>query len=61
MQELFDTTTKPLLSLLKSGSNSVLLSYGHRCTGKRTTLFFHPEKSLFQTIIENLLEFAEEQ
>jgi hypothetical protein len=46
---------------LKAGSNSILLSYGHKSTGKRTTLFFHPEKGLFQMIIENLLEFSQEQ
>jgi hypothetical protein len=60
MQELYDSTTKPLLGLLKSGQSSLLLAYGHKSTGKKTTLFFHSEKGLFSSIIENLLEFSRE-
>lgn len=60
MQELYDTTTKPLLGLIKSGQSSSLLAYGHKSTGKKTTLFFHSEKGLFSSVIENLLEFSKE-
>lgn len=60
IQEIFDTTTKPLINSLKLGSNSVILTYGHRQTGKKYCLFGNQENGIFQLAIQNLLDDYEE-
>lgn len=58
--ELFDTTTKPYVNFLKGGVSSVVLAYGHKSTGKKSCLFGEQKSGLFQLLIENLAEYAEE-
>lgn len=60
IQEIFDATTKPLVNLVKVGTNSVVLAYGHKSTGKMTCMFGNEKNGLFQLAMENLTEFSQE-
>ena len=60
IQEIFDTTTKPLINFLKGGISSVVLAYGHKKTGKRECIFGDQGNGIFPLIIENLLEYSQE-